>query len=147
MLFFPMHKLQKEGHKIRLSSEMEKSLFLIRLTRIRNQLISDVLDLLFQIRNIERRFADDNGLAVFCRRVYFLWRAALADYIILWDSHMPHIIPSIFKTVLIIQYLLSSGNTAKRKRAGLYSWDLMKNLKSHTLSGYLKYSADEKKCQ
>lgn len=35
---------------------------------------------------------------------------------------MPHIIPSIFKTVLIIQYLLSSGNTAKRKRAGLYSW-------------------------
>ena len=92
---------------------MEKSLFLIRLTRIRNQLISDVLDLLFQIRNIERRFADDNGLAVFCRRVYFLWRAALA----------------------------------KRKRAGLYSWSLMKNLKSHTLSGYLKYSADEKKCQ
>ena len=61
---------------------MEKSLFLIRLTRIRNQLISDVLDLLFQIRNIERCFADDNGLAVFCRRVYFLWRAALADYII-----------------------------------------------------------------
>lgn len=49
-----MHKLQKEGHEIRLSSEMEKSLFLIRLTRIRNQLISDVLDLLFQIRNIER---------------------------------------------------------------------------------------------
>ena len=77
-----MHKLQKERHEIRLSSEMEKSLFLIRLTRIRNQLISDVLDLLFQIRNIERRFADDNGLAVFCRRVYFFWRAALADYIV-----------------------------------------------------------------
>ena len=63
-----MHKLQKEGHEIRLSSEMEKSLFLIRLTRIRNQLISDVLDLLFQIRNIERRFADDNGLAVFLQK-------------------------------------------------------------------------------
>ena len=126
---------------------MEKSLFLIRLTRIRNQLISDVLDLLFQIRNIERRFADDNGLAVFCRRVTFFGEQLLRTTSFIWDSHMPHIIPSIFKTVLIIQYLLSSGNTAKRKRAGLYSWGLMKNLKSHTLSGYLKYSADEKKCQ
>lgn len=86
-----MHKLKKERHEIRLSSEMEKSLFLIRLTRIRNQLISDVLDLLFQIRNIERRFADDNGLAVFCRRVYFLWRAALADYIIhMGFAHAAH---------------------------------------------------------
>ena len=117
-----MHKLQKERHEIRLSSEMEKSLFLIRLTRIRNQLISDVLDLLFQIRNIERRFADDNGLAVFCRRVYFFGEQLLRTTSFIWDSHMPHIIPSIFKTVLIIQYLLSSGNTAKRKRAGLYSW-------------------------
>lgn len=142
-----MHKLQKEGHEIRLSSEMEKSLFLIRLTRIRNQLISDVLDLLFQIRNIERRFADDNGLAVFAEEFTFFGEQLLRTTSFIWDSHMPHIIPSIFKTVLIIQYLLSSGNTAKRKRAGLYSWDLMKNLKSHTLSGYLKYSADEKKCQ
>ena len=139
-----MHKLQKERHEIRLSSEMEKSLFLIRLTRIRNQLISDVLDLLFQIRNIERRFADDNGLA---EEFTFFGEQLLRTTSFIWDSHMPHIIPSIFKTVLIIQYLLSSGNTAKRKRAGLYSWSLMKNLKSHTLSGYLKYSADEKKCQ
>lgn len=46
--------------------------FLIRLTRIRNQLISDVLDLLFQIRNIERRFADDNGLAVFAESLLSL---------------------------------------------------------------------------
>ena len=137
-----MHKLQKEGHEIRLSSEMEKSLFLIRLTRIRNQLISDVLDLLFQIRNIERRFADDNGL-----EFTFFGEQLLRTTSFIWDSHMPHIIPSIFKTVLIIQYLLSSGNTAKRKRAGRYSWSLMKNLKSHTLSGYLKSSADEKKCQ
>ena len=69
----------------------KNTLFLIRLTRIRNQLISDVLDLLFQIRNIERRFADDNGLAVFCRRVYFLWRAALADYIIhMGFAHAAH---------------------------------------------------------
>ena len=115
---------------------MEKSLFLIRLTRIRNQLISDVLDLLLQIRNIERRFADDNGLAVFCRRVYFFGEQLLRTTSFIWDSHMPHIIPSIFKTVLIIQYLLSSGNTAKRKRAGLYSWSLMKNLKSHISDGH-----------
>lgn len=37
------------------------------------------------------RFADDNGLAVFCRRVYFLWRAALADYIIhMGFAHAAH---------------------------------------------------------
>lgn len=37
------------------------------------------------------RFADDNGLAAFCRRVYFLWRAALADYIIhMGFAHAAH---------------------------------------------------------
>lgn len=91
MLFFPTHKLQKEGHEIRLSSEMEKSLFLIRLTRIRNQLISDVLVCCFRYGISSGRFADDNGLAVFCRRVYFLWRAALADYIIhMGFAHAAH---------------------------------------------------------
>lgn len=33
------------------------------------------------------------------------------------------------------------------KSAGLRFWSLMKNLKSHTLLGYVEYSADEAKCQ
>lgn len=58
----------------------------------------------------------------FAEEFTFFGEQLLRTTSFIWDSHMPHIIPSIFKTVLIIQYLLSSGNTAKRKRAGLYSW-------------------------
>ena len=142
-----MHKLQKERHEIRLSSEMENPFFSYGSLVYETSSYPMSLICCF-------RYGISSGASLmttvspfFAEEFTFFGEQLLRTTSFIWDSHMPHIIPSIFKTVLIIQYLLSSGNTAKRKRAGLYSWSLMKNLKSHTLSGYLKYSADEKKCQ
>lgn len=82
--------------------EVEQSFLFVWLIGTTGHLITDFMDCFLCPRNINRLFADDNRLPIPCGRCHFFTLKFLRITSFMWDSHMPHIMPSIFKVVLII---------------------------------------------